>query len=77
VLGLEENAQVKRFAFSSEKQASTIKIVELKRFVRENFAPNSVLRDLILSERDEVSCDEFVVKVDVWLRLLRGDAKFP
>jgi hypothetical protein len=48
-----------------------VNIVGLKKFAFEKLAPQSVLRDVLLSEKDELNASEFLGKVGVWLRLLR------
>jgi hypothetical protein len=32
---------------------------------------NSALREVILSDKDELTAEEFLVKIDVWLKLAR------
>lgn len=34
-----------------------------------------MLRDILLSESDELGCSEFCAKVDVWLRLAREETQ--
>jgi hypothetical protein len=48
-----------------------ISIGQLKRFAAENFRVNSVLRELLLAEPDNMSPVEFVAKMQTWLFLLR------
>lgn len=51
----------------------------LKEFVAKNFDERTPLFKVLMSERDEVSPEEFAAKFDVWLRLvglsLPGEAK--
>lgn len=42
----------------------------LKDFVMKSLPEDSKLRTLILNERDEISIEEFIAKVGVWLKLL-------
>lgn len=48
-----------------------VNIKSLKTFVFENFPARCTLRDLILAEPDQMTKQEFVIKVGVWLKLLR------
>lgn len=50
--------------------ANRLDIRRLKDFAMRNLPEDSKLRTLILSERDELSIEEFLVKMGVWLRLL-------
>lgn len=49
-----------------------INIRRLKEFVRKEIPKHCVLRNLILSDKDEMDVHEFLVKIDYWLKLLRG-----
>jgi hypothetical protein len=50
-------------------------ISSLKQFALENLREGSVLREVLLSEKDEMLSDEFVAKMQIWLFLLRrGEA---
>ena len=44
---------------------------ELKAFALEKLPIKSSLRDVLLSERDEMPADEFIHKLAVWLKLWR------
>ncbi len=48
-----------------------VKIVPLKAFAMHKLPSGSILRQLILLERDEIDASEFVVKVGEYLRLLQ------
>jgi hypothetical protein len=48
-----------------------ISIKPLKTFACEDLPAGSVLRELILEEPERLPVLEFVIKVKVWLRLLR------
>jgi hypothetical protein len=43
---------------------------KLKQFATEALPRNSILRDLILSERDAISPGDFCAKSELWLKLL-------
>lgn len=45
-------------------------IVGLKRFVAERLPAGSSLRSVILAESDELGMEEFLAKMEVWLKLL-------
>jgi hypothetical protein len=47
-----------------------VDISPLKQFAAEKL-PDSPLRDLILQEKNTMPPEEYVIKVDVWLKLLR------
>lgn len=58
---------------------SRVNLRNLKEFVAKNFDERTPLYKVLMSERDEVSREEFAAKFDVWLRLvglsLPGEAK--
>ena len=45
-------------------------ISRLKTFVGESFPAGSPLREVLLSDKDQLSVGEFLAKIGVWLRLL-------
>jgi len=45
----------------------------LKSFVREKLPRKNVLRKVLLTEKDEIDRNEFMAKIDVWLKLLDID----
>jgi len=47
-----------------------LNIQGLKRFALDKLPRDSPLRELLLSERDELDKSEFLAKMDVWLKLL-------
>lgn len=51
-----------------------IDIRSLKEFARQHLPRDSALREIILSDRDVLDAEEFLVKVDVWLKLLRMES---
>lgn len=51
-----------------------INIRPLKEQVLSNFPVNSALREVVLSEPDEMTAEEFSIKLDNWLTLLRLEA---
>lgn len=53
-----------------ERMSREVDISSLKQFAAEKL-PDSPLRDLILLEKDKMAPEEYVIKVDVWLKLLR------
>ena len=47
-----------------------VDIRTLKEFVRKKFSPSSVVRRIILQEKDIISINSFVAKSEIWLRLV-------
>jgi len=54
-----------------ERKLSNINLEPLKRFALEKLGRESALRDILLQEKDEVSPAEFLIKLEIWLALLR------
>jgi len=50
---------------------SKINIRKLKYFASIKLPHNSPLREVLLSEKDHLTVDEFLHKLDVWLKLCR------
>jgi len=50
---------------------ATVNVRKLKSLVAEQFPKDSAIYDVLFTERDLLSVSEFLIKVDVWLRLLR------
>ncbi len=48
----------------------TVNISRLKRFAAESLPGNCRLRDVLLSERDQLTARDFLAKMDTWIRLL-------
>jgi len=48
-----------------------IKTREAKIFAEKNLT--GVLRDILLSEKDELTPEEFLAKAEIWLRLLHKE----
>lgn len=69
---LEESKELARSQTENVSRGTpTLKTSRLKEFAISALPEGSALRNVLLSERDEVDVDEFVAKMDVWLRLLR------
>lgn len=45
----------------------------LRRFVLEKLPEKSVLREVILSEKEELTAEEFIAKMEVWLFLFNRE----
>ncbi|MBS7658123.1 MAG: hypothetical protein ABIM42_08505 [candidate division WOR-3 bacterium] len=43
----------------------------LKDFALNNLPKGSVLREVLLMEKDELEVNEFLIKMDVWLKLFK------
>ena len=48
-----------------------VNIKPLKGLVATNFPVNSIVRTLILEEPETMPAEEYVIKVGIWLRILR------
>jgi len=57
----------------SEAPASTARIDRLKQWVLQKLPRESKLRELILSEKEILTVDEFVTKLETWLLLAAND----
>jgi hypothetical protein len=51
-----------------------IDLPKLEAFAFEKLPIKSSLRDVLLSERDEMQVDEFIHKLSIWLKLCRRQA---
>ncbi len=51
--------------------AKTVDIARLKVFAVEGLPKDSKLRELILTEKDMLNVEEFLAKMDVWLKLVK------
>jgi len=60
---------------TSTSRTGYLDLVALKKYAQEKLHPSSPLRDLLLSERDRLSVDEFLAKMDLWLRLMRREVQ--
>jgi len=58
---------------TNKRKQHIIDISSLKQFALEKFPLNSLLRDLILSEKPKLTYVEFVVKLEFWLKLLNRE----
>jgi hypothetical protein len=47
----------------------------LKRFAVEKLSNKPLLKELILSEKDQLGSPEFLAKMEVWLRLFSSEAR--
>ena len=56
---------------TSQKPVHGIKITGVKKFAANNLPETSILKRLLLEEKDEMSKGEFIAKMDLWLKLLR------
>ena len=50
-----------------------IDLSRLKAFVLEKLPPDSTLREVILTEADALTPQEFTIKAEMWLKLPRRD----
>jgi hypothetical protein len=59
--------------------SSIVNIKKLKEFAIHKLPKNSVLRDILISEEDELDINIFLARLPVWLKLSRflkdGDSK--
>jgi hypothetical protein len=49
-----------------------VNISRLKDFAFSELPRSWILREIILSERDELDVSEFVAKAEVWLKIAKG-----
>jgi len=56
---------------------SRVNIKRLKTFVFENFPQGAPVRELLLMEDDELAAADFLLKLEVWLRLLKMEPHQP
>ena len=57
----------------SEAPSSTISMSRLKQWVLQKLPRELKLRELILSEKDILTVDEFVTKLETWLLLAANE----
>ena len=55
------------------KQRRAVDMTPLKEFAVSKLPPGSTARELILAENEEISVNEFLVKIAVWVGLVRRD----
>jgi hypothetical protein len=56
---------------TTQDEDNRVRITSLKEFALSRLSQAQPLRDLLLSEPDELSTNEFLIKCEVWLKLLR------
>ncbi len=56
-------------AFAHSDQRKKVNIRSLKMFAFQKFARNCALRDILLAERDLQNVNEFLTKMEIWLKL--------
>jgi hypothetical protein len=56
---------------SEDSTKPTVDIRKLKSLVAQQFPRDSAIHDILLTEGDIISVPDFLIKVDIWLRLLR------
>ena len=61
----------KNNALSHSNQRRTVDIKPLKVFALEKFPKDCAIRDVLLAEHDFLDAEEFAVKMETWLKLLR------
>lgn len=52
-----------------------MKLAELKRFAREHLHEYTMAKELILSEPENLTDEEFVIKCLTWLHLLEAEVR--
>ena len=58
-------------ALSHSNQRRRVDIRPLKVFAFEKFPKDCAIRDVLLAEHDFLNAEEFAVKMEIWLKLLR------
>ena len=56
-------------------ETAKLNIRSLKQLVSGKLPRDSLLRRLILTEEDEFSIDEFIIKIGTWLKMLKLEAE--
>ena len=51
----------------------TVNIQLLKQFAYEKLLTSSILRDILLSEKQHLPVSEFLVKTEIWLKLIESE----
>ena len=59
----------------TQKSTKTVNVSPLRSFALKNLPPTSPLRDVLLNEREELTSQEFLAKLDIWLLLLRKEER--
>jgi hypothetical protein len=52
-------------------KAKVINMGRLKQFAFEILPKESPLRDLLLTEKGEMLAEEFIIKLEIWLKLIK------
>jgi len=52
---------------------SEINTISLKKFANCNLGEHKLLKELLLEEQPEMSNEEFLIKISLWLKLLRKE----
>ncbi len=56
-----------------EQKRGLVDMAPLKEFAATKLPSGSVARELIISENEEIPSSEFLVKVNIWLGLVRRE----
>jgi len=56
-----------------ELQTCFVDMAPLKEFAIRRLPPGSTARELILAENQSIPAGDFLVKIDVWMRLVRRE----
>lgn len=57
----------------SMKQRKMVNIRSLKDFVTEELPSSSMLRRIVLQEKDSISARSFIVKMGMWIKVMREE----
>jgi hypothetical protein len=60
-------------AYPQDGSGRVVDIRPLKGWVSRNLSASPYLRSMILSDRDELSVEEYLVKIEMWSRLLKEE----
>ncbi len=52
-----------------------VNLKRLKQFAFDTLPKTSPLRDILLSESDQISNNDFIAKMDLWLKLFSSEAR--
>jgi hypothetical protein len=54
---------------------NVIRIGKLKQFVKKNFPIDSTLRNVIVMDKDILSREDYLSKIDIWMKIFRTEKR--
>ena len=68
-----EREKIKSNNINVHNPKKTIDIKLIKKFAIEQLSYNSILRRILLSEKNNLTIPEFLVKIEMWLKILESE----